>query len=146
MQVEAPAFTDPKNPSIALWLDELSRVVGEADEELVLVGHSLGCYIILRYLSEPGVGIAGTVMVAGGLPTHRPHLLEELDLEQVKQRAGRRICIYSDDDRVVLPERSKELAGSINAEAILDANKRHFSGLRGIVDLPSVLEAVKSCW
>ncbi|HSX47914.1 MAG TPA: alpha/beta fold hydrolase [Candidatus Nanoarchaeia archaeon] len=145
IEVVAPAFPNPEKPSVEIWTNQLAGLICEADEQTVLVGHSLGVFLILRYLSEPGAQVAGAVLVAGGLPTHRPELLKELNFESVIKRAAKRICIYSDDDRVVPPERSLELAKAINAETVLDSGKRHFSGLRGCNELPSALNAVLSC-
>lgn len=147
-EVSKPVFTepDPKAFNLERWCQVMSEAVGAADEQTVLLGHSLGCYLVMQYLSSHDVKVAGIVLVAGGLPTWRPELAAQLDLEAIPGRASRRICIYSDDDRVVVPERSQELAQAIKAEEVVDAGKRHFAGLKGLNELPSALEAVLSCY
>lgn len=146
----APQFPDPKRPDIPVWMAVFSEAVGRSDEQLVLVGHSLGCLIVLKYLSdlETDIKIAGIVLVAGMPMTEnwRPEGLYPIDFNKAKSVASRRICIYSDDDDKVEPERTKELAQLIDAKLIHDAGRGHFAGIHGVGELPSVLEAVKSCW
>lgn len=144
IETTAPHFTDPDpdKPHLARWIKQLDEAAGKVDTNMVLVGHSLGCYLVLEYLSRHEVSVAGIVLVAGGLPNWRPELLDTLDLELVKQRAKHRICIYSDNDHVVEPARTQEMAKAIHAEEIVDPGKRHFAGLRGVTELPSVLEVL----
>src|SRR5687767_7920472 len=76
VEAVAPAFPDPEKPSTTEWVKVLAEKIGQPDEQTVLVGHSLGVYVVMRYLSEPGPPLAGAVLVAGGMPTHRPELLK----------------------------------------------------------------------
>lgn len=152
VEAAAPQFPDPKHPDIPAWLRVFDGAVGRPDDGLVLVGHSLGCLIVLRYLSdlETDVKIAGIVLVAGMVETAgwRPPALFDppLDFDKIRATATRRICFYSDDDDKVLPERTKELAKLIDADLVLDSGKGHFAGLHGCTELPSALEAVSRCF
>lgn len=148
MTAMAPAFPEPDKPDIGRWLEYLRTQTGELHGETVLVGHSLGCYLVTLLLSERRLPqpLAGVVLVAGGLPEHRPNLMKQLDFELIKQNTKHRVCIYSDDDRVVPQEASQKFAKALSAEEIVDPGKRHFSGLRGVTELPSALAAVTSCF
>jgi uncharacterized protein len=157
VEVVAPALPNPRHPDIKQWLKVLKASAGQLDEQTVLVGHSLGCALILRFLSDyqPTTRIAGLVLVAGaiykarpGQPKHHsdPLMNPPLDLGKIIATCRRRIVIYSDNDRVVKPEWSKRLAQTIQAEAIEDTGKGHFSGPKGLDQLPSVLSAVTSCF
>ena len=152
IQAAAPQFPEPKRPDIPAWMHAFDEAVGRPDDELVLVGHSLGCLIVLRYLSdlETDAKIAGIVLVAGMVETAgwRPPALFDppLDFEKVKAITRKRICIYSDDDDKVLPERTKELADLIDADLVLDPGKGHFAGIHGCDELPSALQAVLNCY
>jgi predicted alpha/beta hydrolase family esterase len=145
----APQFPEPKRPDIAAWLKVLAEAVGQPDQELVLVGHSLGCLIVLKYLSSPTLApIAGMVLVAG-MPTTeswRPPDLYPIEYAKVEQLAPKRICIYSNDDDKVEPVRTKELAKLTKSQLILDPDQGHFAGLHGVTELPSALKAVLSCY
>ncbi len=152
IQVAAPQFPNPKTPEIPAWMRVYNEAVGRPDEGLVLVGHSLGCLVVLRYLSdlETDIRIAGIVLVAGmaEIPSWKaPGLFDPpLDFERAKAIARRRICLYSDDDDKVLPKRTKHLAELIDAELVLDAGRGHFAGLHGCDELPSALEAIDRCF
>ncbi len=133
-------------------MDQLRSAIGQPDPGLVLVGHSLGCTMVLRAVSDwaPSVRIAGIVLVAGmvELKGWKPPALfvPPLDYAKIQQIATKRICIYSDDDERVKPELTKAMAKLLNAEEILDPGKGHFAGLHGCSELPSALQAVLSCY
>ncbi len=150
IEAVAPQFPEPKRPNIKAWIQTLADAIGRSDEELVLLGHSLGCLIVAKYLSDlpPDTKIAGIVLVAGMNTTEswRPEGLYPIDFDKVKITAQKRVCIYSDDDDKVEPERTKELARLIDAELILDPGKGHFAGIHGTHELPSALQAVLSCY
>ena len=64
--VAVPSMPDTENPKIDSWVNHLSDIVGEPDVNTYLVGHSIGCQAIMRYLEElDGKRIGGTVFVAG---------------------------------------------------------------------------------
>jgi uncharacterized protein len=152
IEAQAPQFPNPKKPDIKAWLQTFEAAIGQPDDQLVLVGHSLGCMLIIRYLSnlDPSVRIAGIVLVAGmaDIPQWRhPALFDPpLDFDKVRAIAQQRICIYSDDDDKVLPERTQELARKLEAELIADHGKGHFAGFHGCTELPSALAAVRECF
>ncbi len=148
----APAFPDPRRPDVTEWLKFLVQTVGKPDPELVLVGHSLGCPLILRFLSDQPAGtkVAGLVLVAGMADNPHQHLSPlydpPLDFAKINLMSECRICIYSDDDTSVDPDRTKSLAKKLDAKLVLDPGKGHFSGPKGCDRLPSVLEAVRDCF
>ena len=152
IKATAPQFPNPKTPEIPAWMQTFREAIGEAGDELVLVGHSLGCLIVLRYLSDLGMSarVAGIVLVAGmaDIPQWHPNELftPPLDFNKIRQIAAKRVCIYSGDDDRVEPERTKELAKLIDAELVEDPDKGHFAGQHGCLELPSVLKAVHSCY
>ncbi|MCC5894086.1 MAG: serine hydrolase family protein [Alkalibacterium sp.] len=47
-----PRMPDPKNPTYVEWKRELNKQLQRLDEEVILVGHSLGGSVLLKYLSE----------------------------------------------------------------------------------------------
>jgi len=148
IEASAPQFPEPKKPVIKDWMGTFREAVGQPDSELVLVGHSLGCLIVCKYLSDldPAIKIAGIVLVAGMTTTEswRPEGLYPIDFDKVESIASKRICIYSDDDDKVPPERTKELAVLLDAELIHDPGNGHFAGIQGTTELPSALDAINS--
>ncbi len=65
--VEVPPMPAPDAPRLDAWLPALNRTVGEPDEQTLLMGQSIGCATVLRYLEHIGDNrrAGGAVMVAG---------------------------------------------------------------------------------
>jgi len=51
-EVKIPAFPDTNNPDKDTWVARLEKEIGIPDENLYLIGHSIGCATILRYLEN----------------------------------------------------------------------------------------------
>jgi len=54
-------------PRINIWTPFLKKIVNNPDQDTYLVGHSMGCQAIARYLESlpEGVKLGGVVFVAG---------------------------------------------------------------------------------
>lgn len=65
-QVSFPLIDKPEAPSYAMWEAMFERELKPLGENLVLVGHSLGASMLLKYLSEhsTGLNIKGLMLVA----------------------------------------------------------------------------------
>lgn len=155
-EVVAPEFPHRHVPRLKSWVETLGEAAGRLDGNTVLVGYSLGSPTTLRFLNDyPGrVKIAGLVLVAGfgdGI-RERPGALfrPALDFDLIRKRARRRVCIYSDNDWLIAPERSKDLARRIGAGEVVVLGAGHFVALKQlprVTDrLPAALEAVLSCY
>lgn len=64
-EVSAPDMPEPEKPKIETWVGKLKEVVSP-DKETILVGHSIGCQAILRYLETlpEGTKVAGIILIA----------------------------------------------------------------------------------
>ncbi len=157
-----PAMPHPDSPTIPEWLGFISKLVGEPDHETVMVGHSLGCHAVLRYLEtlgRAGKSVRKTVLVAGNFPTGmsaaeadertggdrvlRPWLTTGVDPKAVRKAAGLCTVILSDNDPLMPFERAKaSFAGNLDARIIVEHAKGHFNEDDHLTELPSVLTAV----
>ena len=65
-QVKNPQMPSEGAPQYKLWKDEIARQLKAFDDALILVGHSLGASVLLKYLSEEVVEIPirGLFMIA----------------------------------------------------------------------------------
>ena len=160
--VELPAMPDPSHPVIETWIRFIAGVVGEPDQNTVMIGHSIGCQAVLRYLET--VGAAGkavrkTVLVAGTFPRALPRAaVDEIAAEneplrpwfstgcdpvRVRLAAGQCIAILSDNDPYIdVPHARSDFESLLGAQVIIDPGKGHFNEDDGLLELPSALEAV----
>jgi serine hydrolase len=51
-RVIAPEMPDPDNPRYRPWRDRIERELGAIDDGTILVGHSFGGSVLLKYLAE----------------------------------------------------------------------------------------------
>lgn len=155
-EVLVPAMPDTDNPKIETWVSYLAQVVGQPDEVTVLIGHSMGCQTILRYLETLSKGQkAGKVILVAGFgpylsgltdeekPIAKPWIETPLDFEKIKSKAKAFIAIFSDNDPYVpLEENSKLFKEELGAKIIVEHNKYHMSGDDGIFELPVLLKVI----
>lgn len=134
--VEVPSMPDTDRPKLSLWLPALREIIEVPDENLFLVGHSIGCVTILRYLESlpEGMKIGGVVLVAGftdnlGFQELDNFFETELDFETIKTRANKFVLIHSDNDPFVeYPKYADILQEKLGAELIFKPGEEHFSG------------------
>src|SRR3989344_2997924 len=123
-EVKVPAFPDTDNPRQNKWVPCLAEQIGTPDENVFLVGHSIGVATILRYLETmpEDKKIGGAVLVAGFT------------------------AIHSDNDPYVDLKFSKIFKEKLGAEVIVKHALGHFSGsIEGepaCTELPVVLEKI----
>jgi len=153
--VTVPAMPNPAEPKIETWIPFLAQLVGQADENTYLVGHSIGCQTIIRYLQTlPGkTKIGGAVFVAGwynvrNLETEEEEMIiepwvnEPRDDKRIRRAVNRATAIFSDDDPFVMLENQKFWQERIGAKIVVEHKMGHFLGSDGIKELPSALKAV----
>jgi hypothetical protein len=154
-EVQVPAMPEPDEPKIETWVPYLAKVVGQPDANTFLVGHSIGCQTIIRYLQTlpEGVKIGGAVFVAGwynlrNLETEKdkkiagPWVSAPRDDKKIRQAVNQTVAIFSDNDPFVIAANQDSWRERIGAKIIIEHKKGHFSGSDGIKELPSALAAM----
>jgi predicted alpha/beta hydrolase family esterase len=153
-KVEALDMPDTDSPTISAWVGHLSTAIGQPNENTFLIGHSIGCQTILRYLETlpANTKIGGAVFVAGWFtlmnlepeeePSGKPWLETPIDTEKVKQHVNQMIAIFSDDDDVVPLDNKEMFEQRLGAKTIVEHGKGHFSGGDNINELPVALDSV----
>ena len=155
--VQVPTMPNSEEPKIDTWVSKLAEIVGNPDEQTYLIGHSMGCQAILRYLSElSGKKVGGIVLVAGFLKLRpleteeeedilRPWIETPIDFSKVREAANNIALVFSDNDPwVPMEENIKLFKQNLGQETkIVKEHKRgHLSGNDGVVELPAVLEVI----
>jgi uncharacterized protein len=154
-EAHVPQMPDADTPDIVKWVKHLADVVGTPDAQTFLVGHSIGCQTILRYLetlpSDQKVG--GAVLVAGfftltNMETDeereiaQPWLTQPMDYEKIRSHTDRMTAIFSDNDYYVPLENAAFFEERLHPKVIIQKDQGHFSGSDGITKLPIVVEEV----
>jgi len=145
---------DTDEPRLEKWLPALQQVIGIADEELILIGHSIGAATIMRYLETlaDGQQIGKAVFVAGftdqlGFKELENFFLERLDFAKIMTRSRHGfVAIQSDDDPFVSEQYGVRLKEELGAKLIIKPGAKHMSGpLDGeesCLQLPEILAEI----
>ena len=145
----ALSMPTPKNPICDEWVDEISRhIERNIEDEIYLVGHSLGTPAILRYLenaqAEP---ISGAVLVSG--PSEKNNnrkidnfLEKNFNFEKIKSNCKEFYIIHGNNDRNVPVANAEFLSQNLSGELIVVKNGGHLNGSSGWFELPQCLTAL----
>ena len=153
--VTIPAMPNPDEPKIETWVPYLAKIIGQPDEHTFLIGHSIGCQTILRYLQtlRPDQLIGGALFVCGWLLIRNlktedekrivgPWVNTPIDLPLVKTKSKKMVAIFSDNDPFVPLENEKRWQELLDAEIIIEHNKGHLGASEGFTELPSALSSI----
>jgi len=154
-EVDVPAMPRPNAPDLSRWLSTLQKHIGAPTADLFLVGHSIGCATILRYLEalEEEVMVGGVVLVAGftddlGYNELRSFFLAHFDFLRIQGRTNHTVAIHSDDDPFVPLQFAKVFQEQLKASIIVKHAMKHFSGPvdgeESCTELPEVVESLFS--
>lgn len=143
-------------PKISDWVSHLKKIAGSLDNKTILVGHSMGCQTIMRYLENlpKDTKVAGLVFVAGWFDLRNledkeveqianPWLTTGINLEKVKERAGKITVFLSKNDPYnCFDENQKKFKEDLSAEVIIE-EKGHFTAEDGVTEMPEVLKKIE---
>jgi serine hydrolase len=150
-EVIVPLMPDTDNPVIKKWVNKLSEAVGTPDSNTYLIGGSIGCQTILRYLETIDSPIGGAVFVAGWFNLEniedenekeiaRPWIETLIDIEKVKSVLPKSTLIISDNDPYgAFEENKKKFAEFVTREVVMH-NADHITDL----GYPEILSQVLS--
>ena len=154
-KVSVPLMPNPDAPEIQSWVETLRKAVGRPDTDTYLIGHSVGCQTILRYLESwpTNAKIGGAVFIAGWLtltsqamPSKteetiaRPWIETPIDAKRVQQHAAKSTAIFSDNDPYVPLDENAKAFKHFGAKVIIEHNQGHYD--ENTLELPSALHAL----
>lgn len=151
--VGMPQMPHATFPKLDEWLEVLQELVRKSDKDTYFVGHSLGCYTILKFIESLPTDqkVGGAVLVSGfaGELKHNIPILEKfyelgLDWQKIKAHGGKYAAIYSERDDYVHVHSAREFEEKLGAKLVKNSTWKHFSAVEGIKQLPEALEALKS--
>lgn len=141
---------DSSAPEPNRWVGAVRDAVGHVDEETVLVGHSLGCITILRYLEslDSEWSLGSLVLVSGfaeplpNLPALDGFVVDPIDLSALRGRIGSIAVVASDNDSIVSPAATQRLAAGLHSTVSTIEGAGHFLGREGHLTLPAILPLI----
>ncbi len=159
--VALPAMPNPDRPVISEWIAFVAKLVGEPDDGTVMVGHSMGCQAVIRYLEtlgSAGKSVAKTVLVAGGFPPGltaaeadaktggsrvlQPWFTTQVDAAKVKKSGGQmhRDPLSDDDPYIDISHATALLPGAnLGPKIVLETGKGHYNEDTTVTELPAAL-------
>ncbi|ALG29108.1 RBBP9/YdeN family alpha/beta hydrolase [Glutamicibacter halophytocola] len=147
-----PALQSPLDPCAVQWENNVRSALKQPNEHTIAIAHSLGCLSVLRYLrSLPGSWRLGTLVLVSGFIDRLP-ILPELndfigdgcDLTGFSEHIDRIVVIRSDNDSIVPPTYTDDLAGRLGVSAQVVIGAGHFLADEGIIELPHVRDTILS--
>ncbi len=149
-QVIAPRMPNGDNARYSEWKLWFERLLPLLDQDLILVGHSLGGIFLAKYLSENNCGknIKATFLIAAPYNTaDNPHQIVDFVLPDglsLLASQGGRIHIYQSEDDMVVPVKDAHsyAAALPAAELTLFTDRQHFNQ-SDLAELITAIKAVK---
>jgi len=157
--VTVPDMPNTEEPKIEEWVGKLKELVGEPNEDVYLIGHSIGCQAIMRYLEtlREGKKVGKVIFVAGWFDLLdeayiddyeydkkiiEPWVKTPIDFEKVKSHSNSFIAINSNNDPYVDNTQLKNFEEKLGAKGIILNGKGHFSEEENFREFPELSEEV----
>jgi predicted alpha/beta hydrolase family esterase len=160
VKVIAPQMPDTFVPKIDAWITHLSDNIGTPDSDTYLVGHSIGCQAIIRYLEKlkPNEIIGGALLVAAWLDLTdetwddvyrreiaEPWIKAPINWQKVKSHASRFTVLLSDDDPYVPSNTGELFKEKLGAKIVIVHKRGHITaedGVKGLDDIKTELNLI----
>lgn len=138
-------------PLCKKWVCEIKlHTEQNIDDEIYLVGHSLGSTSILRYLEDVSINtvIAGSILVSTPIERTNNRDLDnffetEPDYQKIKKNCRLFSVIHGDNDTFVPITQAEKLANVLNCSFISIPNGGHLSGHEMWHELPQCLDTLE---
>lgn len=150
--VLVPEMPNTSKPKISAWTAHLKSIIGNIDENTYLVGHSIGCQTIMRFLEKENKRITKAVFVAGWFKLDNleneevesiasPWLENNINYEKVKSNIDKLTVFLSSNDPYNCVKENKSIfEKELGAKVIILDNKGHFTSDDGVSQLRDVLK------
>jgi len=147
-----PRFPTPDGQNLASWLAVLDKYQEDFDENLILVGHSIGPSLILQKLQRLNKPICAAILISGWQGMTGLQEYDELNetffkgpfnWEKIKANAGKIVMFHGADDPYVPLAMAKELASKLDVKLNVIEKGGHLNAETGYLKFPEVLETIK---
>lgn len=150
---------NPGKPIINEWVAKLEKTIKKYYEENYLIGHSIGCQTIMRYLEKlpENYKFKGIILVAPWLKLDIKMLEKEgqgvkeiampwietpINLHKVKKHSDNFTILYSTSDPYVSSRDLLILKEGLDASFVNVGDLGHFTEDDGIKKLPEIMHSI----
>jgi predicted alpha/beta hydrolase family esterase len=154
-QLYVPALPNTDRPILEEWLATLNHIVGVPDQDTVLIGHSLGGLLVLKYLESlpKGKRIGKAILVAPVVDAiidmndeeqsiANPWLEKQLDGQKILTSVGSLSAFFSDDDPAIPLSSESVLRNWGGVHTIVEHQMGHYNEETNITEVPTVLAEI----
>ncbi|MFN4181222.1 MAG: RBBP9/YdeN family alpha/beta hydrolase [Candidatus Paceibacteria bacterium] len=141
----------PEAPVLSEWLEEVRRVVERnPNDDIYLVGHSLGGTTILRFAEMFDYpNLKGLISVSAPCSVNknekiRSFLDKDFDFGKIKNTVPHIAVIHGDDDPLVPLSDAEKIARETGGELVVIPGGKHLNGSAGFTALPECLALLKN--
>lgn len=154
-EVVVPEMPDTFRPTIDDWVSALQNIAYDIDGNTILIGHSIGCQTILRFVEKlpADIKIGKIILVAAWLhltdetwdKDYTPKIAKQwletpIDFDKVKSHCDNIVCIQSDNDPFVPVTDAEIFKEKLNAKIVFIQNAGHISAESGFTKLPGIIQ------
>lgn len=149
-----PEFPRKTDISIEGFFEIFNKYKKYFNNELIVVAHSIGNPMFVKYVSKNNFNIGAYISLAGfGRPfitEGRDDLnsvislikIDNIEKEKFTKLVRNKYSIYSDNDHIVPLELLEEFSSDISSESILIEGIGHMGSKSGLDKLPKVIEII----
>lgn len=152
--IEIPEMPNTNYPKIDIWIKKLNQII-KPDKNTYLIGHSIGCQTILRYLEKlpKNAKIGGAIFVAGWFSLlesayekaeekeiAKPWIKTPINFEKIKKHTNNFLAIFSNDDPYIPLSDSELFTEELNAKIVIKHNEKHFNETKKINEIIDFIE------
>jgi predicted alpha/beta hydrolase family esterase len=144
-QVHLPTLPSTESPKLHQWLSTLKSL--NPDKYTLLIGHSLACALILKYLEKPHAQAKAAILVAAwdylikDIAEHQDTFFKSgFNYTKIKEKNIPITILQSTNDPYLDFNKARQLASKINAKFIPVPNAGHFMSRDGYKAFPLLLE------
>lgn len=152
-ETAVPKFPTPNGQEPGTWLSVLDGAMPKFSGDTIMIGHSIGCALILRKLELLRQPIRAAFLVSGFLgrldnqrfdQLNRSFFSEPFDWKKIRRNCPAFFVYHGDDDPYVPVERGRELSGLLDAELRIVGGGGHINEASGFTRFDALLKDIKA--
>ena len=145
----APKLPLEGEPEALACIEALVAAVGRLDEKTIILGHSLGGVLALRYLEAAEAASTPRAVILVGSPWQtkaekiKNLFLSEFDYDVVAWKAKEFVIVHDKEDKLVPFDHAEKYQKMLNAELVATTGCEHFMDAEYPILLETILKKLE---